>query len=472
MKNFVFGTLIAVACGTAALPAQTQRIGARATSTTVSGVGTLVGFVQPGSAGAFRLEVDVPVLAVNLVDSPNVNANILLPLEFGYRYRNQDVYSGGTRSTAVLDQILAGNVYVRAVTPSLDALVGRLQLETEKEATFDLDNGFALLTGRMKILPAASALSVDDPEATAPIPDSTIEIVTGTPQFPGVVLLTIDFRTAPGRPIPVDPATIAAMCSGIVFCRFATDPGTTGPLVIGKVEKRVAIDDGTDGPTENAIGLFVRQPGGFLAGLISTVSFPVPVTAVNVFENGTNLPFGQVIPIGGGQFFLAPTVLLTPGQIASYEQNQVTVELVTATATFAAEISDSRPPVRLDLGSLGLNGEMPVATFTTEPLIEFGYGIAITHADPNVPAIPMIGFDLHDPPQSLAPFGLDDTVSVRLLTTLPIQLLDGDGAALWTQMLPNDTSLTGLPLVSQVAVLSGLDGLTISTLTATTVGPL
>ncbi|MCR9243783.1 MAG: hypothetical protein NXI31_02045 [bacterium] len=107
----------------------------------------------------------------------------------------------------------------------------------------------------------------------------------------------------------------------------------------------------------------------------------------------------------------------------------------------------------------------------TEALIACGYTLEFRDADAGAPAIPILGFELHDPPQSLANFGLDDAVWVKLLVTLPLALLDGEGGAVWQQTLPNDTTFTGLPLFAQAAVLSGLDGLSMSTPTATTVGP-
>ncbi|MCR9243786.1 MAG: hypothetical protein NXI31_02060 [bacterium] len=456
-----------------ALAAQTSSvdIGVRATSTMTNAVAGGVGYVGSDRV-VILVEVNEPALDARLVDSPAVNANVIAVLRAaspGSRRR-----FGTVADVAGIRQLVTqGNVWLRVATQGLDALVGQVQLDTPEDAFVTLDDGFGKVFLEFEIHPVSGVVSSFKLEEL-PIAANgltAVEIVAGTPQSPGAVLATIGVPSQESRSILVAPGVIQAIRSGAVFCRAVGDPGLFGELELGSPTQHALIDSGVDGPTNNAVAFLRRQPGPFVAALVRTQSFPFNVTAVNIFENGTNASYGPTFPVGGGDFLMPPAQSLTPSQLASLKTENVTIELVTASGNFSAGIVDEDPPFVLLVGSPGLNGNVPQGEFSAEALVGFGYEVAVSGADPNAAAIPLLGFELHAPAVSLAAFGLDDEVWVKVVTPLPLGVLDSTGTALWPQSLPNDTSFAGLPLVTQIAVLSGLDGLSMSSVARTTVAP-
>ncbi|MCR9243784.1 MAG: hypothetical protein NXI31_02050 [bacterium] len=416
--------------------------------------------------GVFSVDVTVPATAVEIVDSVQPGANVIVT--FGRISSPTRFY--GDADSGESSQILNTTTYLRVTLPSGVRLVGPLLRDPTKQFVVDLDNGTGIFFSVFELKSKSGDAFFRKVASINATQVPQFDIVAGSPQAPGAVLATIDLRTSGRKPVQFDAATVNAVCLGNAFARLTAQPSVVSTIQTTSDSKRFVVGS-TDGSADNAIGFFDLQPGNAIAGTVRTAAFPSTVLAVNVLEGGTNVSYGQTLPIGNGEFLLPPVVQLTPSLRQSFDQNNVIVELVTAAGTFSAPIVDSVAPLILDVGTPGLNGVVPFAEFTAEPLIAYGYGLAVSDADPGAAAIPFLGFELHDPPQSLAGFGLDDIVFVKLLVTLPLAVLDGNGGALWQQTLPNDTTFTGLPLFAQVAVLSGLDGLSMSTLSATTVGP-
>ncbi|MCR9243782.1 MAG: hypothetical protein NXI31_02040 [bacterium] len=61
--------------------------------------------------------------------------------------------------------------------------------------------------------------------------------------------------------------------------------------------------------------------------------------------------------------FSPSVVPLTTAMIQSYEQTNMIVEIVTASGSFQAPISDSQPLAVLEVGTPGLNGVVPCLKF-------------------------------------------------------------------------------------------------------------
>ena len=425
-----------------------------------------------GDFAAFFARVSSAVVGIDLVDSNLPSASVIDVMNRMVAAPGGGPQSYGmvTYDSSVLSAVAAGQVYARVTVSSGVTFSALLQLDPVKQYEVELFSNGSILYTIFDAKTVSNRLYFRKVAQNVPAPPPPFNIIAGSPQAPGVLLESIDLASNGDRFIQIQPASMAAICAGNAFAQLQADPSATSAIVELVDEKRVKVSS-SDGSQDNAIGFFTRQPGNMIAGTIRTGSFPSTVLAVNVYEGGTFASYGPTFLIAPNEYLLPPVVSLTPAMIQSYEQNNMIVEIVTSSGSFQAPISNSEPPPVLEVGTPGLNGVVPFLKFTTEALIGYGYTLQLSDADAGAPAIPILGFELHDPPLTLANFGLDDAIWVKLLTTLPLALLDSSGGAVWQQTLPNDTTFTGLPLFSQVAVLSGLDGLSMSTLSATTVGP-
>ncbi|MCA8949077.1 MAG: hypothetical protein KDE27_06230 [Planctomycetes bacterium] len=372
----------------------------------------------------------------------------------------------------LITPLAAQNVFVR-VTTAAGALEDRIRLVESKEGLVDISgpglvaDGFLLIPpqGRVRVGVSGSSQTV------------FYELVLGTPGNPGVTLVDSSTLGPAGDfadVVQISTDDVAALCNGPSFIR-AVDALTgvvvgTGTVRLTDVRKVTRVDDGTDGPTDNAIAIVFQYAPSVIAGSVDATAFPGTVTAVNLRETQTGALVAPAVQVAAGQFAI-PFTPVTPAQIVLFEQNQLDIELVTTNGIFANQLQDASVPGILPGASPGSNGELPYGNFVQQPLIRFGYGVELLNGDPNAAAIPIIGLELHDPPQSLAGLGLDDIVFVKLLATLPLQILDARGIGFWTQQLPNDTTFVGLPLFGQIAILSGADGLSLSNAFVSSIGP-
>ena len=424
---------------------------------------TLSGFVRNGTRLDIGVDSALQASTAQLFLGPPANNTPIAT--FSALGNASDSFVLTSSDPLLATELVNENIFV-TVSTNLGLLVDRIRVTPPVEALLDV-SGNVIADGVLKIhKPALVRVVIRGSRQ-----DVFYQIVAGDPSNPGAVLFNagLTFGGDIDEVVIIDSTPI---CNGPSFVRAIDFAGLagTGSVKLTQTRKLALVDDGTDGATNNAIAVLFQLPANVLAGSIDTTAFPQTVTGVNLRETPTNALVAPGVQVGPGQFAV-PLTPVTPNQITLFEQNQLDIELVTPTGSFVSTIVAAREPAVLPDGSPGLNGRVPFANFVQQPLIRFGYGIEAVGGMPNAAAIPVIGLALHDPPQSLAPFGLDDTVYVDILANLPMQLLDGRGYGFWTQPLPNDTTFAGLTLFGQVVVLSGLDGLSMSNTFFEAIGP-